>query len=138
MLGTWLEQSSTPAALYCCSVKSSHTSCLLLCFTQTAGEDATKSICSITQRKRFWKETIKDVRTSRKRCYNEDPSSHLYASHTVRFDRLYYGSLGYPGTTKRAMPRTLIMLHALPLGISYEKVSMTGGVINVKQGYHEP
>jgi hypothetical protein len=30
------------------------------------------------------------------------------------------------------------MLHALPLGISYEKVSMTSGVINVKQGYHEP
>jgi hypothetical protein len=26
MLGTWLEQSSTPAALYCCSIKSSHTS----------------------------------------------------------------------------------------------------------------
>jgi hypothetical protein len=46
--------------------------------------------------------------------------------------------LGYPGTTKRALPRALIMLHALPLGISYEKVSMTSGVINVKQGYHEP
>jgi hypothetical protein len=50
-------------------------------------ENAKVCWCSITQRKRFWQETIKDVRPSRKRCYNEDPSSHLYASHTVQFDR---------------------------------------------------
>jgi hypothetical protein len=47
----------------------------------------TMLIWSITQRKRFGKKTIRDVRPSRKRCYNEDPNSHLYASHTVQFDR---------------------------------------------------
>jgi hypothetical protein len=58
----------------------------LLQLTQT-GRGGQIGTWSITQRKRFGKKTIRDVRPSRKRCYNEDPNSHLYASHTVQFDR---------------------------------------------------
>jgi hypothetical protein len=68
---------------------------------------------------------------------------HLYPAHTVQFDRALAergctADPGYPGTTESNAKDPKIMLQALALGMSYEKVSMISGVINVKQGYHEP